>query len=151
MDAQKCRKTILVVWLIGTGALFVLLFIQSIFEHYGNDVTDAWGWFTTSIMPTLSLVLGVTIAEHGQPQLPKQVDRFSYLLVFWISILYLAVALVTLLLEPISPLGPIGLLKRSNLWLGPLQGIVTASFGILFVRTNPTRGSASASTPTVSG
>ena len=151
MDAQKCRKTILVVWLIGTGLLFVLLFIQSIFEHYGNDVPDAWGWFTTSVMPTLSLILGVTIAEHGQQQLPKQVDRFSYLLVFWISVVYLVVALVTLLLEPISPLGSIGLLKRSNLWLGPLQGIVTASFGVLFARTNPTRGNASATAPTVSG
>ena len=51
-----------------------------------------------------------------------------------LSALYLATVAATLYLQPLTPWGPLELMQRSNLWLGPMQGLVVASLGAFFVR-----------------
>ena len=46
---------------------------------------------------------------------------------------YLVIILVSILIQPFSEKPPIELMHSSNLWLGPLQGLVASALSILFV------------------
>ena len=48
-----------------------------------------------------------------------------------ILLLGLVVAL-SILLHPVSSMTPLELMEASNMWLGPLQGLVTAALGAFF-------------------
>jgi hypothetical protein len=37
-------------------------------------------------------------------------------------------------LQPFSTLDPVALLKQSSLWLGPLQGLVSAALAAFFIK-----------------
>lgn len=60
------------------------------------------------------------------------VDRFFFRLADFLSIAYLATVILTILLSPFSRLSQLELIKVSNLWLAPFQGLVTAALGGLF-------------------
>jgi hypothetical protein len=59
------------------------------------------------------------------------------MLSFWISLFYLVLVLLTILIAPTRPEGVTGkgaveLMHTANMWLGPLQGLVATSLGLLF-------------------
>ena len=64
----------------------------------------------------------------------KTVGRFVFRLSFSLSALYLFAVALTILLQPFASLSPLELMKQSNLWLGPFQGLVSASIGAFFVK-----------------
>ena len=51
-----------------------------------------------------------------------------------LSVTYFLVVLATIVLQPFSSVPPLELLDMSNLWLGPLQGLVTGVLGAFFVK-----------------
>lgn len=133
----KCRKRIATVWLIGAGGLFALLIGQTFFGKFGEHPEQAWEWFLPSIMPTLSLIIGVLISEqvtHLNDK--KQVGRFVYRLSIGLSIGYLLLLYATLLIQPFTNSGILELMNLSNLWLGPFQGLVSASLGVFYVQNS---------------
>ena len=65
----------------------------------------------------------------------KSADRFVFRLSFALSLTYLVVAALTVLMQPFAAVPPLELMKQSNLWLGPFQGLVAASLGAFFVKT----------------
>src|SRR3546814_3400024 len=82
-------------------------------------------------MPTLSLIVGVLVADRraagkGQDarQAGKPVDDLFFRLGAGMSVLYLLLVALSVLVQPLLPQAtPLELMQRSNLWLGPLQGL----------------------------
>ncbi|MEI7694660.1 MAG: hypothetical protein WCI64_03290 [Chlorobium sp.] len=134
---QECKKRLLVVWLAGAGMLSLLLIAQSMQEEgpYLDRVSDAWGWFLPNVMPTLSLMVGVAVKEFtAVADDQRVVDSFLFNLSLWLSVGYFTLLMASISLQPLfSPnVAPLDFLKQSNLWLGPMQGIVTLALGAFF-------------------
>lgn len=129
------RRRLAILWFTGAGLIFAGVLAQTVSGRYGDRADEAWGWLMPTIMPTLSLIIGV-LAISARKTMPADVtvDRFFFRLSYGLSAGYLAVVAATLLLQPLSPWGPLELMQRSNLWLGPLQGLVAASLGAFFFR-----------------
>ena len=86
-------------------------------------------------MPTLSLIIGVLVLDTTSTGgTDKKVELFIYRLAFGLSTFYLVLVALTPLVQPFTGLSPLELMKRSNLWLGPLQGLVAAVLAAFFVK-----------------
>src|SRR5262245_42193110 len=134
ISSKVCRKRLAILWIIGGLLLFFVLILQSVFGRFGDKMEEAWSWFLPTLMPTLSLILGVlTFDATSGGGSGKTVDRFFYRLAFWLSAVYLLVVAMTLFLQPFTQTPLLELMDRSNLWLGPLQGLVAAVLVIFFV------------------
>ena len=130
------KKRLTVIWFSGSGILFALLLLQTIFGKYGTEAKDAWGLMLPTFMPTLSLIIGTLVADTTAAKDDKEiatVDRFFFRLSCFLSIAYLLTVILTILLSPFAKLSLLELMKLSNLWLAPFQGLVTASLGAFFV------------------
>jgi hypothetical protein len=131
---RQCQKRLAITWLVGTGILFTLLILQSIFGRYGDKAGEAWAWLLPTILPTLSLIMGVLASDAlAKNQTAKRVDKFVYRIAMSLSLGYLIVVSSTVFLNPFSAWTPLELMRLSNLWLAPLQGIVAAAIGVFFV------------------
>ena len=135
MTMQVCRKRLGITWIIGAMVLVIVLILQTMRGLYGDKANEAWGWFIPTVFPTLALILAVLVSDFKKAsvQQNRTVDLFMYRLTLGLSILYLLVVSSTILLRPLFSWAPLELMRLSNLWLGPLQGIVAAVIGVFFV------------------
>src|SRR5262249_4969396 len=120
------------------------LLAQTILGRYGERASEAWSWLLPTIMPTLSLMIGVLVMDalgHGIKIM--EIDAFLFKLTFGISSAYLAAVFLIVILQPLSRLSPFDLMGQSNLWLGPFQGLVAAALGAFFVKAPQRRRSTS--------
>jgi Zn-dependent protease len=128
--------------LIASAALFLILVAQSLLGVYENRLQGAWGWALPNFVPTLALMISVFAADalkgYDETETLK-VRRPFFRLSLGLSVFYLIVLLGTILAQPFvltfrtgNRLAPIEILELSNLWLGPLQGLVVAALGVLF-------------------
>jgi uncharacterized integral membrane protein len=132
LDAARSRLAW--VWFIGTAFVLVLVIIQSLMNRYGSRTQEAWEWLLPTIMPTLGMILSGLICTALDPLSSEVFVRRSFVRVaLWLSGFYQALILLTILSQPFTDLDPIDLMHRSNLWLGPIQGLVGAAIGVLFV------------------
>jgi Na+/H+-dicarboxylate symporter len=132
---DQCRRNLAIVWFLGGGILFALLVVQTLGNHYGEEDREAWGWLLPNIMPTLSLIIGALVAEAvSSNSTEKLADDFLYRMSLALSIIYLLLVLLPVVAQPFTSSSPMDALKRSNLWLGPLQGLVSASLGAFFIK-----------------
>src|SRR5215467_8249250 len=126
MSLEEARSSLLVIWLIGGGAVFLILMLQSIFGRYGSNLQAVWSWFIPTVIPTVSLMLGVlgagALSVH--PAEPKVVRRFFFQVSRSLSFFYVMIVGLTVLLEPLTKVPATDLYTMSNYWLGPLQGLV---------------------------
>ena len=121
------------VWL-GTSALIVVLVaLQSLLGKYGDHTQDAWGWLLPTIMPTSGVIVtGLVVTALDSATSGSVVRTSFYRLAVALSIFYLALVLLTILVQPLTGADALDLMKRSNLWLGPIQGLVGSALGVLF-------------------
>jgi hypothetical protein len=135
ISTEVCRRRLAILWFTTGLVLFIVLVLQSVFDRFGDRVEDAWSWFLPTIVPTLSLIVGVLVLDVTSGRdTEKKVDLFFFWLAFLLSAVYLALVAMTLFLQPFTGVPLLDLMKRSNLWLGPLQGLVTAALGAFFVK-----------------
>jgi Na+/H+-dicarboxylate symporter len=135
ISMTECKKRLGILWFTGAGILFFLLISQTAFGHYGDKSSEAWGWLMPSIMPTLSLIVGVLSSDTlGRSAKNKTVDKFIFTISFYLSFIYIMVMILTILIQPFASIHPLDLMKQSNIWMGPFQGLVSASIGIFFVK-----------------
>jgi len=133
---KKCKKHFAILWFVGAGVVFFLVLLQTIFGRYSENANDAWNWLLPTIMPTLSLIVGILVSDAaGKQKRDKVVGRFFYRFSFILSLSYLILVTFTILMQPFSSLHPLQFLKQSQLWLAPFQGLVTASLGAFFIRS----------------
>lgn len=139
LSMVTAKRRLSVVWFTGAAVLFLLMIGQTVLDHYGPDVEEAWGWLLPAILPTLSLIIGVLVMDAlGKSVKAASVDDFMFWTAFGLSVFYLLMVVLAILLQPVSKLEPLTLLQRSNLWLGPMQGLVSAALAAFFVKGEAT-------------
>ena len=132
MDVSQKRLATL--WFIGAGFLFFLLLLQTMRGVYGDKAGEAWSWLLTTFMPTLLLIVGALVNKARlQNAHEVTVDRFMYVISFYLSIAYLIAVILTFILSQLSAQSPLTQLKLSNLYLTPIQGLVSLALGAFFV------------------
>jgi hypothetical protein len=134
ISLDTARVRLAAVWFIGTGLVLCLVILQSIMNRFGSRTQEAWEWLLPTIMPTLGMILSGLVCTAFDPLSSGVfVRRSFYQVAVWLSAFYQALILLTILLQPFSDIDPIDLMHRSNLWLGPIQGLVGVALGVLFV------------------
>lgn len=132
---SDCKRRLAVVWFVGAGITFFTVMLQSLLGRYGAQVTQAWGWLLPTILPTLSLIIGVLVFDAvQQADEGRRIGAFLFRLTVFLSGGYLLAVLLVVLLQPFAHAGPIALMSQSSVWLGPLQGLVAAAMGAFFVK-----------------
>ena len=139
ISMKKCKFRLATLWFSASGFLFFIMLFQTIFGRYGSHANEAWGWLLPTILPTLSLIISVFVIDYsGKGHEIRNVDSFIFKLTFILSSVYLIVVALTIFSQPFSSVMPLELMKQSNLWLGPFQGLVSASIGIFFFKKGKT-------------
>lgn len=135
---DRARWQLAKLWFVLVTPTIGILIIQSIFGKYEGRAHNIWGWALPTVMPTLSLIiaaLGATALEADKSK--AEVKRPFYATACWLSAVYLLLILATILVEPLTHYESLELLGLSNLWLGPFQGLVASSIGVLFLTKQP--------------
>lgn len=129
---KEAKKNLAILWFIVSGLLFAVLLAQTVLDVY-DPPEKPWKWFFPTVLPTLSLIVGVLVADaQGQAVDVQMVDRFIFRLAFGLSLLYLITVGVSVFGGPIRA-APDELMDMSSLWLGPFQGVVAGIIGAFFV------------------
>jgi hypothetical protein len=137
---ESVRLRLSILWLVGSGVILLMLIAQSLMGKYQNKTQEVWGWMLPTILPALSLILSVLGASALAEESGKtRAKRSFFLIAYLLSAVYLFLVFATMLIEPFTSFEPLELLKLSNLWLAPLQGLVTSALGVLFF-TKKTNG-----------
>lgn len=127
-----CKHRLATLWFVGSGLLFFIMLLQTTLGRYGDRSFEAWSWFLPTILPTLSLVIGVLVMDSVSKCKKKIVNSFLCKLTIGLSLSYLVAVLLLFLVQPFSGVSPFTLMGQSNLWLGPFQGLVAAAMGAFF-------------------
>jgi heme/copper-type cytochrome/quinol oxidase subunit 3 len=134
------QKRLALLWFIFSGILFFIILFQSILGKYHGAESEVWSWFLPNILPTLSLITSVLVIGEirYKKSKPKTVDNFVFKLSFFLSTLYLLTIIITVLATATasSSFTSLALLKKSQLWLAPFQGLVSAALGAFFITGN---------------
>lgn len=141
ISLDEARWALGKIWFIGAALLAALLIFQSLAGVHEARVEGVWGWALPNVMPTLSLMIGVFAAAALQEHVESdsmRVRRPFFRLAMGLSVFHLVAVASTILAQPFlgtikgSEANPMTLFDMSNLWLGPLQGLVAAAIGALF-------------------
>ena len=131
---KKYKRYLAACWFSGAGLIFLLLMVQTLVGRYEGKDREVFGWFLPTVMPTLSLVIGVLVMDAtGRGTKIARPDAFLFKLAMGLSSVYLATVLLTIILQPFSSVPAIEMMQKSNLYLGPLQGLVAAALSAFFV------------------
>jgi hypothetical protein len=137
ISMQQSKQRLALLWFIGAGCLMALLILQTMLGKYSGQERDAWGWFLPNIMPVLSLIVSVFIVDaKNKDEVQDTIERFYFRFAYGLSLAYLLTITATILIEPFTQYPPLKLLNLSNIWLGAFQGLVAASVGIFFTKTD---------------
>ena len=125
-------------WIFGFSAIGLTLFIQdTVYNLFGNQSQIVWDWFYKAIMPTVSLMIGVMVAQYLRGGVDR---RYGGKLVFSIamvlSLSYLTI--IGIVVAAIAIRFSLAPLSASGTFLGIHQALTSASLGAFFVSTDVT-------------
>lgn len=132
---QKLILTILW-WVWGLGLFAMLAMVSYQPAIFGEDADAAWQWFLPNITPTLMLVGAVAYVKRGERGADIEARRAVFLITLIVSIFYL-LALTVAILSVFYSVDPLATMRKSGLWLGPLQGLTASFLGIFFTDSAP--------------
>jgi len=136
---DRCKHRLAALWFGASGLAFMIVVLQSVQRFHGL-LDDLWSWFVPTILPTLSLIIGILVADSMRPHgREKSADPFTFRTAWGVSAFYLLALLLTLLSQPFAagdPKGQLQFLKTASLWLLPTQGLATAALGAFFIKTD---------------
>lgn len=135
VSVDYCKRRLASVWFVGAGVIFTLVLVQSLLNRYADHVNEVWGWLLPTVVPTLSLIIGVLVFDAiQQTRRHRRIDRFLFRLTFGLSAMYLVAVLLVIVFQPLAAVPPVQLMNQANIWLGPFQGLVAAAMGAFFVK-----------------
>jgi hypothetical protein len=127
------RNRLAAVWMIATFILYFTVVLQSLLGRYGDKTQEVWAWLLPTTMPTLSMVLSTLAYTALDPVRSALVARSTFFrIAFWLSTVYLCLVMLTIFIQPLVGSDPLELMRTSNLWLAPCQGLVASAMGVLF-------------------
>lgn len=147
VSLDGARMDIAKIWLIGSLLIFSLVIIQSLSGSFGESYAQpVWEWLLPTVVPTLGMIISTLAASAFARTASDALVRRSFSrIASLISAFYLLTILALIVFrQSIAPDTQSWLAKvhMSNLWLGPLQGLVTAALGALFVAKHREKGRA---------
>jgi hypothetical protein len=142
VPVAKGQATLAQIWAFGSGAIFLLVVIQTALGKYPDHNADAWGWLLPQLLPSLSTIFGAVTYNANQPPSSDTVDRLAFRLCIGLSVFFLLLVVAVLVLQPFADQSPIELMRVSRFWLAPVQGFVGLSLGVFFVSRKPAHSSA---------
>lgn len=149
MPLDRVRNHLASLWLFAGVLVIGIVAVQSLLGKYGDQTQNAWEWLLPTIMPTLGMILSVLGYSALDPTASRFTVRMSfYRIALWLSVFYQLLVLLTILIQPVAGADPLQLMHTSNLWLGPIQGVVASALGVLFVSSKPKEGGAGPSEKT---
>jgi hypothetical protein len=79
---EDVRSGLFLVWSFGAGIPLLILILQSLAGRYGAEVQSVWSWFIPTVVPSISLMLGVlgATALSGESTKDRLVRTWSALL-----------------------------------------------------------------------
>ena len=131
----KSRSFLAYLWVVGSVALIVLaISFHVIGDRYGNRDGEVWEWLLPSFMPTLTLIISVLVTDNQNDSSTSTVSKTLFHITAGCASVYLLL-LFCLLLFPQAgnEVDSIDKLKQTSIYLGPLQGIVSAAYGAFFI------------------
>jgi hypothetical protein len=139
---ERVRNHLAGLWFVGAVLIVGIVVLQSLLGKYGDRTENVWEWLLPTIMPTIGMIISVL----GYSALDATASRFTvkrsfYRIAVYLSVFYQFLVLLTILIQPLVGTDPLELMHTSNLWLGPIQGVVASALGVLFVSSKP-KGSA---------
>ncbi|MGI8773200.1 MAG: hypothetical protein ACR2JE_17390 [Acidobacteriaceae bacterium] len=138
-DLARAQVRLVLVWLIGALPSFVLVFAKTFepgppgLEPGPTGIDKIWSWLMPAIMPTLLLVVGTAATAAITDNAASKVNKTFYGIAIGISSFYLLVLFITILVAMQWSINSMDALDRGSLYLGPLQGLASASLGAFFV------------------
>ena len=140
----RARRRLAVLWFVASAALFLLVIAASIHRDDRTLVT-LWSWFLPSIIPTLSLIIGVLISEYvGRAASDtRRADPFLLGLSTCLSIAYLTLVGASLVFHMLEWLT----LESSQLYLAPVQGLAATALSAFFLKKDVGETTAGSNTP----
>lgn len=132
LSVQTAKKRLALIWFGGAAVLFVFVFALSLHSPVAGAV---WGWFLPTVMPNLSLIVGVWVADARAGDAPDQTsDSFMYWLAAGLSGFYLLLIAALFLSHPFAAQGLTGWLQASQLWLAAVQSLASLAMGAFYVQ-----------------
>ena len=62
MTTADAKKRLALIWIGFAAGLIVFVFVQTIGGHYEQPQV-AWAWLVPSVVPTVSLIVGVLVSD----------------------------------------------------------------------------------------
>lgn len=130
----RYQLTLTVLWW-GWGLLLFLLLValSSQSAIFGDDASAAWQWFLPNVTPSMGLVGAAAYARRKAADVDPAVIRPLFLLALIVSAVYLVLLTISLVGVFFSA-QPLAWLGKSNLWLGPLQGLAASALAVFFAK-----------------
>ena len=130
----RYQLTLTILWWGWGLLLFILLVaLSSQSAIFGDQTSAAWQWFLPNVTPSMGLVGAATYAQRKTADIEPTVIRPLFLMAVIVSAVYLMLLTVALLGVFFSA-QPLDWLGKSNLWLGPLQGLAASALAIFFTK-----------------
>ena len=129
----QAKRMIALVWYGSAMILILIVAIQANLGIYKEDYDKAWGWLSSTILPTLSLITGVLVADAGATtEDSRKTSAFMFYMALGASLFYILLVVLTIIMG--SQVGRIELMNRSHGWSGLLQGVVGGYTGFFFAQ-----------------
>jgi len=121
------------IWMIGAGISFALLMAQTVGQKYADQYQKAWAWFLPTVIPILTLIIGSLVYQARTNEDGATVDKRMYLVSTALSAFYLILVLGVLVSTAFPGVPPLEKMSQSQLWLTPVQALISSALGAFFV------------------
>jgi hypothetical protein len=137
ISLDVARNRLAGAWIAGSLLIISLVVVQSNYNVYQGGTEDVWKWLFPAVLPTLTMILSVLASTALAADAPPSTVRKSfYRIALLLSVFYLLLILYTILIQPHSYRmidDQLKAMRDSNLYLGPIQGLVASALAVLFV------------------
>ena len=152
------KRILGLIWFVGGLIPIVFLYVQdSYFEKYGEKGEEVWNWLLPTIVPTITLIIGVYVYDFIQSKNNKQetdekdkkevknkkvekVDKFIFYLTLGFTLFYLLLVNSIIFLEPYFQDTIFEQISESRKIWGTLQLFVNPLVGIFFASSGKKSG-----------
>jgi cytochrome bd-type quinol oxidase subunit 2 len=133
IEARIARKNITFLWFILGGFIVAVFIFQQLNGKFEEKSQEAWLWISANLLPFFALVLGGYLLDVKK-RTTQRVDKSYYKMSFGFSLFYLLTMVLVVFSYPFSDKSILEYYRDSNIYLIPLQSIVTACIGVFFIK-----------------
>ena len=66
IEFKKAKHKLSTVWFVFSAVLLSIMLVMSLNGKFGEKESEAWGWFLPTVLPTLSLILAIFLADINE-------------------------------------------------------------------------------------